>query len=155
MCEVFTGVEIAFYPEFINFWLRFGEPNAQHVLDRRRSLALFRSGQIFGYVRWRANAYGTQDWRIAIAQTSAPPQTLARLDGVHPAAIILLSARGKARVKRVLAQLDGLEAAGFDLAAISPAYVRQIHNRIAVSRPVIPYSADQHAAFLAARMVRS
>ena len=61
MCEVFTGVEIAFYPEFINFWLRFGAPDAQNVLDQRRSLALFGPGQIFGYVRWQANAYGTQD----------------------------------------------------------------------------------------------
>ena len=153
MSEVFTGVEIAFYPEFINFWLRFGEPNAEHVLDRRRSLTLFGPGQIFGYVRWRANAYGTQDWRIVIAQNGAPSQAMTRLEGVQPGAEVLLSATGNARVKRVLAQLDGLEAAGFDLAAISPAYVRHIHNRIAVSRPIAPYSDDQHAAILAARAV--
>ena len=155
MREVLTAVEIAFYPEFINFWLRFGKPDAQHSLDRRRSLALFGPGQIFGYVRWRANAYGTQDWRIIIAQTAAAPTSMSRLEGVYPGAELLLFATGNARVKRVLAQLDTLEAAGFDPAEISPAHVRHMHNRIAVSCPVTPYSADQHAAFLAARAVRS
>ena len=155
MCESFTAVEIAFYPEFINFWLRFGEPNAEYVLDRRRSLALFGPGQIFGYVRWQANAYGTQDWRIVIARTGAPAYALTRLEGVHPGAEVLLSVTGNARVKRLLARIDVLEAAGFDPAEISPAHVRHMHNRIAVSCPVTPYSADQHAAFLAARVVRS
>lgn len=155
MCESFTAVEIAFYPEFINFWLRFGEPNAEHVLDRRRSLALFGPGQIFGYVRWQASAYGTQDWRIVIARTGAPAYALTRLEGVHPGAEVLLSATGNARVKRVLAQLDALEAAGFVPAAISPAYVRHIHNRIAISLPITPYCAYQHATFLAAKAVRS
>ena len=68
---------------------------------------------------------------------------------------MLLSATGNARVKRVLKQLDTLEAAGFDPAALSPAYYRHTHNRIATSKPVTPYSADQHAAFLAAWVVRS
>ncbi|MFN3225785.1 MAG: DUF2840 domain-containing protein [Hyphomicrobiales bacterium] len=155
MSEFFTGVEIAFYPEFVNYWLRFGAPDVTHLLDRRRSLVVFGPGQILGYVRWRANAYGTQDWRIVIMRTGAPPQVVSRLAGVHPGADILLSAIGKVRVKRVLAQLDALEAAGFDLPKISPAYVRHLHNRIAISRPVRCYSHNQHAASLAAQTVRS
>lgn len=155
MREVLTGVEIAFYPEFINFWLRFGAADGQHVLDQRRSLALFGPGKIFGYVRWHADTYGTQDWRIVIVQTGAPPQALTRLEGVHPGGNILLSATGNARVKRVLTQLDALEAGGFDPASISPAHVRDIHNRIAVSQPIAPYSDDQQTAFQAARAVRS
>ena len=155
MFESFTGVEIAFYPEYINCWLRFGEPDAKHDLDRRRSLVLFGPAQVFGYVRWRASEYGTQNWSIAIVRTRAPLQVLTRLEGIHPGADILLLATGKARVKRVLAQLDKLEAAGFEPADISPAYHRHIHNRILASRSVTPYSDEQHAAFLAARAVRA
>lgn len=54
MSEPFTRVEIAFYPEHLNHWLRFGEPDEQQDLDRRRSLALFKPARVFGYVRWRA-----------------------------------------------------------------------------------------------------
>lgn len=61
MSEHFTHVEIAFYPEFLNHWLRFGEPDQWLDLDRRRLLALFKPGRVFGYVRWRANEYGTQE----------------------------------------------------------------------------------------------
>ena len=153
MTEFFTGVEIAFYTEHLNYWLRFGKPVRVATLERRRSLSFFQPGQVFGYVRWRANDYGTQDWRIAIVRTGAPLQVLTRLEGVRPGGDVLLSATGNRRVKRVLAQLDALEAAGFKLAEISCAYYRQVHNRIAASRPVTPYSDQQHAAFLAARAV--
>ena len=68
MTEHFTRVEIAFYPEHLNHWLRFGAPETQQDLDRRRSIALFRPGQVFGYVRWRANEYGTQEWRFTIVR---------------------------------------------------------------------------------------
>ena len=53
-----TLVEIVFLPDWLNHWLRFGEPDRAHDLDRRRSIALFGPGRLFGYVRWRANDYG-------------------------------------------------------------------------------------------------
>lgn len=37
MSEPFTRVEIAFYPDYLNWWLRFGTSDEQHDLDRRRS----------------------------------------------------------------------------------------------------------------------
>lgn len=154
MSDHFTCIELVFYPEHVNFWLCFGEPDERLDLDRRRSLALFGPSKVFGYVRWRANEYGTQDWRVAIVRTGAPSWLLTRLEGVHPGGEILLSATGKSRVKRALAQLDALEEAGFELAEISPAYYRQVHNRIAVSRPTREYSDEQHRAFKAARAVQ-
>ena len=46
MAEPLTRVEIAFYPEFVNHWLRFGEADEWQDLDRRRALAFFRSGRV-------------------------------------------------------------------------------------------------------------
>lgn len=155
MSESFTRVEIAFYPEHLNHWLRFGDPDEQHDLDRRRSLALFKPGRIFGYVRWRANEYGTQDWQITVVQTAEPSLLLSRIEGVTPGGEVLLLATGNAKVKRALLQIDALEAAGFEPADVSPAYYRHVHNRITSGQPIHAYSTAQHAAYLAARRVAS
>ena len=155
MTNDLTRVEIAFYPEHLNFWLRFGAPDEQFDLDRRRSLALFKPGRVFGYVRWRANEYGTQEWRFTIVQSAAPSLMLSRISGVQPGGDILLLATGATKVKRALLQIDVLEASGFDAADVSPAYYRHVHNRIAASREVTHYSQDQHAAFQAAKAVMS
>lgn len=155
MSEAFTRVEIAFYPEHLNHWLRFGAPAEQHDLDRRRSLALFKPGQVFGYVRWQANEYGTQDWRITILKTAEPSLFLSRIEGVHPGGEVLLLATGNTKVKRALLQIDVLEAAGFEPADVSPDYYRHVHNRITAGQPIRPYTEPQHAAHRAARRVAS
>jgi len=154
MSESFTHVEIAFYPEHLNNWLRFGDPDEQHDLDRRRSLALFKPGRIFGYVRWRANEYGTQDWRFTVVQTAEPSLLLSRIEGVAPGGEVLLLVRGNTKVKRALLQIDALEAAGFEPADVSPAYYRHVHNRIAAKRPIRAYSMAQHEAYVAAQRVK-
>jgi hypothetical protein len=153
MTEHFTRVEIVFYPEHLNHWLRFGAPETQQDLDRRRSLALFRPGQVFGYVRWRANEYGTQEWRFTIIRTSEPSLLLSRIPGVDPGGEVLLLAAGNTKVKRTLLQIDVLEADGFDPVDVSPAYYRHVHNRITAGQPVRAYSREQHAAYLASRKV--
>ena len=153
MSESYTRVEIAFYPENLNYWLRFGMPDQQHDLDRRRSVALFKPRRVFGYVRWRANEYGTRDWRFTIVQSREPSLLISRIEGVQPGGEMLLLATGSAKVKRALLQIDVLEAGGFEPAEVSLDYYRHVHNRITTSRPVTSYSEDQHAAFRAATVV--
>jgi hypothetical protein len=153
MCELVTRVETAFYPEYLNHWLRFGTPDVEHRLDRRRALAFFRPGRLFGYVRWSANAYGTQIWRLSIVRSASPGDDIRRIEGIAPGGTVLLSAVGKARVKRALQQIDALERDGFDPTEVSPAYFRHVHNRIAVGQPVRAYTPAQHAAHRAAQAV--
>lgn len=155
MSEPFTRVEIVFYPEHVNNWLRFGDPDEQHDLDRRRSLALFKPGRIFGYVRWWANEYGTQDWRFTIVRTAEPSLLLSQIEGVTPGGEVLLLMVGNTKVKRALLQIDTLEAAGFEPADVSPSYYRHVHNRITAGQPIRPYSTAQHEAHMAARQVVS
>lgn len=149
MGEFFTRTEIEFYPEFANHWLRFGEPDHEFDLDRRRAIALFRPAKLFGYVRWVANVYGTQRWDFAIILTRQPGDRLAKFAGVKPGGEILLFATGKAKVKRSFELIDGLEDAGFEPANVSHAYFRHAHNRVTVGLPVRPYSIAQHSAFIA------
>jgi len=153
MSDFLTKVEIAFYPEHLNNWLRFGAPDEQQDLDRRRSLALFRPGRVFGYVRWRANEYGTQEWRFTIVQTAEPSRFLSRIEGVMPGGEVLLLVTGNTKVKRALVQIDVLEANDFEPAEVSPAYYRHVHNRITTGKPVRIYSSAQHEAHLTAQRV--
>lgn len=155
MSEHLTRVEIAFYPEHLNHWLRFGPPDEEHELDRRRAIALFQPGRIFGYVRWRANEYGTRDWRFCVIKSTEPSRFLSRVEGVHPGGEVLLLAVGNAKVKRALSAADALEEAGFDPADISPDYYRHVHNRITAGQPIRPYTDQQHTAHLAAQQVTS
>ena len=74
MNREFTLVEIVFYPEYLNNWLRFGTPDLEYDLDRRRALACFKPGRIFGYVRWVANEYGTQKWHLYVVRTVGASQ---------------------------------------------------------------------------------
>ena len=58
-------------------------------------------------------------------------------------------------MKRTLLQIDALETAGFEPAAVSPAYYRHVHNRLTTARPIRDYCDAQHAAHLAARKLAS
>ncbi len=153
MCKIFTSVEIAFYPEYLNHWLRFGEPVCDFDLDRRRSLAIFKPGQIFGYIRWRANEYGTQEWRFVIVRAAEPQQPISRFTGIQPGGEIILLVSGNTKVKRVLSQIDLLEYNGLNPSEVSPAFYRHAHNRALIGLPVRGYSSAQHDAYLAARKV--
>ncbi len=149
-----TRVELAFYPEYTNYWLRFGTPKERIELDKRRALAFFAPSQVFGYVRWSANEFGTQDWRLTILQAQEPSLLLSRVPGVMPGAEILLLMKGSGPVKRGLAALDRLQANGFVLEEVSPSYYRHMHVRLIANRAIRPYSCDQNAAHLAAIRVR-
>jgi len=93
----------------INHRLRFGEPSDVLRLDKYRSIATMPVGSIFGYIRWKANEFGTIDWRVYVlkAQHSG---FLSEIKGVTPAVKILVGAQGKLAAKRCLKALDTLEA---------------------------------------------
>ena len=155
MSEQFlTVVELVFFPEFRNDRLRFGAPQDRVLLDRRRALAVFRPGALFGYLRWTANEFGTQIGSMLVGRTARPGAPITRLQGVRPGAEILLQLSGAARVKRILKHLDALETSGFALQEISPAYYRHLHNRILTGIEFRPYSIGQHRAVEVSDRVR-
>jgi len=153
MNRQFTLVEVAFYPEFLNYWLRFGVPDLEFNLDRRRALACFKPGRIFGYVRWIANEYGTQKWHFYVVRTIGYSQPFSRINGVHPGGEILLETSGTTKVKQALSLIDSLEDGDFNPGKVSQAYYRHAHNRISVRQPIQSYTKAQHSAEQAARVV--
>ncbi len=124
-----TVAIISYRKNRINNRLIFGESVMKIRRGWRREFAVFSPGQMFAYERWRGNKYGTQDWRLFICMaTHSGPVTA--VPGVNPGAQILLCARGKTRVKRVLNLFDELKSAHGPLENIPPQRWRQLHNAI-------------------------
>ena len=154
MTRQLTRVDIHFVPDRINHWLRFGEPRDEHMLDRRRAVVFFEPGQVFGYVRWLANDYGTILWRLYVLRAGGWGDVLIRVPGVRPGAEVLLGLAQPPKIKLALELIDGLEANGFAPAEIAPDYWGHVHNRLSVRKEVRPYGSVQHDAWLARRAVR-
>lgn len=103
-----TLIQCHFVRDKLNHRLRFGSPHKTIALDKYRQLACFGSGATLGYIRWRANEYGTQDWRFFVLKTQSAG-LLTRVPGVTPAVKVLAAFTGTPGVKRALTALDDVE----------------------------------------------
>ena len=126
----YTIVQLHFVKGMINHRLRFGQPEAKPKLDNYRSVAMFPVGSTFGYIRWKANEYGTIDWRVYVVKTQADG-FISKVAGITPAVKILVSAQGKPAVKRCLAALDKIEKeAGGALENVPESYWTVFNNAL-------------------------
>ncbi len=141
-----TAVLIVYLKNRINHRLRFGIPILESRLDWRRKASAFTAGATFGYIRWRANRYGTQDWRFFVIQTVADGPITA-VPGVIPGGVLLLATRGRTRTARALSVVDALEKEAGNLENISPAYWRHLANRLAVGMGAHGISPMQTMSF--------
>lgn len=132
--------------------LLFGRPGKTEKLSSKSTLHVFERDQIFGYVRWRGDEYGTQTWRVIVAQAGSPGERLTRIPGIQPGAHLLLHAFGKARAKRALRVIDLLSEAHV-LHEIAPAYWRHVHLQISGNLEPEPYNTDAFAALTRAKAV--
>lgn len=146
MPRFLTRIELHFGRDLFNYYIRFGEAKRREELDRRRALEFFTPGQLFGYVRWQANEYGTQDWRFWVLCAGDLHRPLCRVPGVTPGADILLALAGKDCVHKAFEAVDAIEALNIDPADVSPSYYRHVQQRILTRLPVRAYSMDQHRA---------
>lgn len=103
-----TVIQCHFVRDKLNHRIRFGSPKSTVALDKYRKLACFEAGATLGYIRWRANEYGTQDWRFFVLKTQSKG-LLTRVPGITPAVKVLAAFTGTKAVKRALAALDDVE----------------------------------------------
>lgn len=124
--SLLTAVLLRHRKNKINDRLLFCVPRFSVRLDWQRALAVFSPGQVFGYVRWRANTYGTQTWQLYILRAlgSGP---LTAIPGVHPGADILLKASGASPVKKAFKAIEQSRNIGLKPVDIPPAYWRHSH----------------------------
>jgi hypothetical protein len=81
-----TTVELVFYRERTERWLRFGRDVGERLLDRRRRLILFAAESVFAFVRWEGNDHGTVLSRIVILRACRAGEAMSTVPGISPAA---------------------------------------------------------------------
>src|SRR6202045_4867177 len=131
MSAQLTRVALVFIPQRINVYLRFGRHKNKWIVDSHRCVAEFCPGEIFCRIRWQANEYGTTVWELSILQAAAPGESVRRVAGVVPGALLLLRVDGPQKVQAVLRLIDAIEAQQIDPSNVAPSYWQVAHNRFA------------------------
>lgn len=146
-----TEVELTWLEGRIEHWIRFGRDCGETILDRRRRILHFAPGDVFAFVRWASNDFGTIVSRIDIVRAIDRGESYQTLPFVRPGGEILLRISGWPKVERVLQAIDAVEALGIDAADAAPDHWRHLHNRLVAGELPRPYSRDQHRAWLLRR----
>lgn len=150
-----TLVELTWREKRIEYWIRFGHPAYERILDRHRRIVGFAPGDMFAFVRWASNDHGTVLSRIDVVRAIGPGEPYQTLPFVRPGGDILLKAQSWSKVASVLEHIDAVEAQGIDPSDVPPDHWRHVHHRIAAGIPPQPYTLDRHAAWLKRRSVDS
>lgn len=143
-----THVELYWVEGKCEHWLRFGSPIRDTIIDRRRRKLSFRAGQVFAFVRWASNDYGTVQSQLDIVRCVGSAEPFTTLAGVNPGGDILLSVSGWPKVERVFLGVDAIEASGIDPCEVAPDHWRHVHSRMAVALAPRSYSPTRHRAWL-------
>jgi hypothetical protein len=148
-----TLVDLIWIEKRTEHWIRFGRQAHDRIVDRRRRIVGFAPDEVFAFVRWAANDYGTVNSRIDIVQTVRPGAAHTTLSSVRPGGDILLSVSGWPKVEQVLRAIDELEAAGIDPCDVAPDHWRHLHNRVAAGLAPRDYTPARHRAWLLRREI--
>jgi hypothetical protein len=148
-----THVELLWLEKRIENWIRFGHAAEEQILDKRRRILSFAPGNIFAFVRWTSNDFGTIISRIDILRAVARGQRCATVPYVRPGGDVLLRLSGWPKVERVLQIVDAVEALGIDPADAAPDYWHHVHNRLSVNEVPRIYTLGRHKAWLHRRRV--
>jgi hypothetical protein len=146
-----TRVELVWYEGQLQHWLRFGAFIDERFIDRRRRIVTFAAGQVFAFVRWQANDYGTVVSRLDILRARVAGEPGSTVPGVTPGGESLLRLDRWPKVRGAFDAIVAIEQAGIDPVEVAPQYWRHLNNRITCNEPYRPYTRDQHRAWLLRR----
>ncbi|QDX27008.1 DUF2840 domain-containing protein [Sphingomonas suaedae] len=146
-----TTVELTWVEQATERWIRFGVPVLDQVVDRRRRLLSFAADNVFAFVRWASNDYGTLLSRLDIVRTVGPGEAYSTLPCVSPGGELLLHLGGWPKVRACLELIDEIEDLGVDPCAVAPDYWRHAHNRLIAGHTPRAYSLARHRAWLLRR----
>lgn len=150
-----THVEVTWIEKRTEHWIRFGRIAHDRIVDRRRRIVSFRPGEVFAFVRWASNLFGTILSRIDIVGTVASGEAYSTLPFVRPGGELLLSIHGWPKVERVLQAIDAVEAVGVDPCDAAPDHWCHVHNRLTAGIAPRLYSIDRHSAWLQRRELQA
>src|SRR5258707_14835709 len=115
-----TYVDLDWIEQRVQRWIRFGRGASQQIVNPRRSTVAFAPGDVFAFVRWASNDFGTVVSSIDILRAVRPGEPCSTVGFGRPGGESLLRINGWAKVERVLQAIDAIEALGGDLADGAP-----------------------------------
>src|SRR6267154_3107392 len=104
-----TYVDLIWIEKRVQRWIRFGRVASEQIVNPRRSTVAFAPGDVFAFVRWASNDYGTVVSRIDILRAVRPGEPCSTVGFVRPGGESLLRTYGWPKVERVL-QAIGLKS---------------------------------------------
>lgn len=146
-----TRIELIWHEKEVEFWLRFGRPCAEQIIDAHRRIVGFAPGAIFAFMRWRANDYGTIASHLTVARAVRADDPCQTHPFIDPGAEILLKLDGWPRVTRALEAIDAIETMDISPEDVAPDHWRHLHHRLAAREAPRGYSRLRHAAWLKRR----
>ena len=146
--DALTYVDLIWIEQRLQRWIRFGRVASKEIIDRNRSVVAFAPGDVFAFVRWASNDFGTVVSRIDILRAVAPGEAFSTFGFVRPGGESLLRVYGWPKVERVLQAIDAIEALRVDPADVAPDHWRHIHNRLTAGAVPHAYTRERHAAWL-------
>jgi hypothetical protein len=129
-------------------WIRFGSAASEQIIDRQRGIVAFAPGDVFAFVRWASNDFGTVVSRIDILRAVRPGEPCSMIGFVRPGGESLLRIYGWPKVERVLQAIDAIEAFRHRSGRRAPDHWRYIHNRLTAGALTHAYTRERHAAWL-------
>src|SRR5260370_28651891 len=123
-----TYVDLIWIEKRVQRWIRFGRVASEQIVNPRRSTVAFAPGDVFAFVRWASNDFGTVVSSIDILRAVRPGEPCSTVGFVRPGGESLLRINGSAKVERVLQASDSIDALRVDLADVAPDHWRPIHN---------------------------
>ena len=128
-------------------------PFARPVLEWANGWLGFEPGAVFVQLLCEINRHGPDRWRLAVLRAGGPGERLCRVTGVRPGAELLLRVTGKGRTERALRMFAAIRRLGIDPVDLSPPWFAGAGVALNADIAPPPYSADQHAAYLAVKRV--
>jgi hypothetical protein len=146
--DTHTYVDLIWIEKRLQRWIRFGSAASEQIIDRHRRIVAFAPGDVFAFVRWASNDFGTVVSRIDILRAVRPSEPCSTVGFVRPGGESLLRIYGRPKVERVLQAIDDIEASGIDPAEVAPDHWRHVHNRLTAGAVPHAYTRERHAAWL-------
>src|SRR6266446_7521071 len=113
-----TYVDLIWIEKRVQRWIRFGGVASKQIVDRHRSIVAFAPGDVFAFVRWASNDFGTIVSRIDILRAVRPGGPCSTVGFVRPGGESLLRIYGWPKVECVLQAIDDIDALGIDPADV-------------------------------------
>lgn len=148
MADGLTYVDLIWIEKRVQRWIRFGRVASEQIIDRRRCVVALAPGDVFAFVRWASNDFGTVVSRIDILRAVRPGEPCSTVGFVQPGGESLLRIYGWPKVERALQAIDAVEALGIDPADVAQDHWRHIHNRLTAGSVPHAYTRERHAAWL-------